>query len=218
MVLRWGCQRMGFALGGADGASAAPWPLDHLPSMAVDAPDVDTAARLAVAHHIDNRPPPRRRARPSPSSSSRPSPTSRGDPRPRPQQRRRAAPRRRRVLADRRHPPLNPDNAPHSPSQRRDPPAGGSVPVRAGAFLSWPKPRGSSMSRAPRSMSHTPREELGGPGVDQGLGVAGVRAKPRTRPAGRGRETGAARTGGWLRRLTPARRGPRASAGAGTRA
>ena len=32
--------------------------LDHLPSMAVDAPDVDTAARLAVAHHIDNRPPP----------------------------------------------------------------------------------------------------------------------------------------------------------------
>ena len=34
--------------------------LDHLPSMAVDAPDVDTAARLALAHHIDNRsdPPP----------------------------------------------------------------------------------------------------------------------------------------------------------------
>ena len=32
--------------------------LDHLPSMAVDAPDVDTAARLAVAHHIDNRPDP----------------------------------------------------------------------------------------------------------------------------------------------------------------
>ena len=27
-----------------------------LPSVAVEAPDVDTAARLAVAHHIDNRP------------------------------------------------------------------------------------------------------------------------------------------------------------------
>ena len=33
-------------------------PLDHLPSMAVDARDVDTAARLALAHHIDNRPDP----------------------------------------------------------------------------------------------------------------------------------------------------------------
>ena len=33
-------------------------PLDHLPSVEVDAPDVDTAARLAVAHHIDNRPDP----------------------------------------------------------------------------------------------------------------------------------------------------------------
>ena len=32
--------------------------LDHLPSVEVDAPDVDTAARLAVAHHIDNRPDP----------------------------------------------------------------------------------------------------------------------------------------------------------------
>lgn len=29
-----------------------------LPSVAVEAPDVDTAARLAVAHHIDNRPDP----------------------------------------------------------------------------------------------------------------------------------------------------------------
>ena len=33
-------------------------PLDHLPSMVVDARDVDTAARLALAHHIDNRPDP----------------------------------------------------------------------------------------------------------------------------------------------------------------
>ena len=35
-------------------------PLDHLPSMAIDAPDVDVAARLAVARHIDGRanPPP----------------------------------------------------------------------------------------------------------------------------------------------------------------
>ena len=35
-------------------------PLDHLPSMTIHAPDVDTAARLALAHHIDNRtdPPP----------------------------------------------------------------------------------------------------------------------------------------------------------------
>lgn len=33
-------------------------PLDHVPSIPVEAPDVDTAARLAVAHHIDNRPAP----------------------------------------------------------------------------------------------------------------------------------------------------------------
>lgn len=34
--------------------------LDHLPSIAIEAPDVDTAARLAVAQHIDGRtqPPP----------------------------------------------------------------------------------------------------------------------------------------------------------------
>ena len=32
--------------------------LDHLPAMQVDAPNVDIAARLAVAHHIDGRPTP----------------------------------------------------------------------------------------------------------------------------------------------------------------
>ena len=33
-------------------------PLDHLPAIQVDAPSVDIAARLAVSHHIDNRPTP----------------------------------------------------------------------------------------------------------------------------------------------------------------
>ncbi len=32
--------------------------LDHLPAIQVDAPNVDTAARLALAHHIDSRPTP----------------------------------------------------------------------------------------------------------------------------------------------------------------
>ena len=32
--------------------------LDHLPAFQVDAPNVDTAARLALAHHIDSRPTP----------------------------------------------------------------------------------------------------------------------------------------------------------------
>ena len=32
--------------------------LDHLAAFQVDAPNVDTAARLAVAHHIDSRPTP----------------------------------------------------------------------------------------------------------------------------------------------------------------
>ena len=83
--------------------------LDHLPSMAVDAPDVDTAARLAVAHHIDNRPPP------PPAGTSfaliviTPKPDLPGDPHHDLDSR--ALPRRRRVLADRRHPPLSPDNA-----------------------------------------------------------------------------------------------------------
>ena len=30
--------------------------LDHLPAIQVDAPNVDIAARLALAHHIDSRP------------------------------------------------------------------------------------------------------------------------------------------------------------------
>ena len=32
--------------------------LDHLPPLQVDAPNVDIAARLALAHHIDSRPTP----------------------------------------------------------------------------------------------------------------------------------------------------------------
>ena len=32
--------------------------LDHLPAIQVDAPNVDVAARLALAHHIDSRPTP----------------------------------------------------------------------------------------------------------------------------------------------------------------
>ena len=32
--------------------------LDHLPAIQVDARNVDTAARLAVSHHIDSRPTP----------------------------------------------------------------------------------------------------------------------------------------------------------------
>ena len=32
--------------------------LDHLPAIQVDAPNVDIAARLALAHHIDSRPTP----------------------------------------------------------------------------------------------------------------------------------------------------------------
>ena len=32
--------------------------LDHLPVFQVNAPNVDVAARLAVSHHIDNRPTP----------------------------------------------------------------------------------------------------------------------------------------------------------------
>ena len=31
--------------------------LDHLPAIQVDAPSVDVAARLALSHHIDSRPP-----------------------------------------------------------------------------------------------------------------------------------------------------------------
>ena len=33
-------------------------PLDHLPAIRVDAPNVDVAARLALSHHIDSRPTP----------------------------------------------------------------------------------------------------------------------------------------------------------------
>ena len=32
--------------------------LDHLPAIQVDAPNVNVAARLALAHHIDSRPTP----------------------------------------------------------------------------------------------------------------------------------------------------------------
>ena len=39
-------------------AREAAVPLDHLPAIHVDAPNVDVAARLAVSHHIDSRPAP----------------------------------------------------------------------------------------------------------------------------------------------------------------
>ena len=44
------------------------------------------------------------------------------------------------------------------------------IPACAVVFQSRPNPRGSSTSSASRSTSQTPLEELGGPGVGEGLG------------------------------------------------